>query len=234
MLAIWVQTAMGQNRAGSSFSHKADTVYSRDTMTVRSFRKDGKIRQEDRYVTGKLVSEKKWYYSPKWHRNNEVFGYYLTDKTRPEPQMVFIKEFFINGNLRIEGTTLKGKKHGKYKTYYQNGQIQCDCNYRFGLQDSTQVNHFDNGQVMVVFNYHDGNEDGKTVYYFDNGQVWSERMYVRGKLWNVLSSFDKKGSPLDKGTIKDGNGTFYIYDENGRLSETEYYREGKVMKTDKK
>jgi len=218
---------------------RKDTIYSQipggitmydsevDTMTIRTFGKDGKIKWEDSYLQGKLISVKYWYY------NKDVYGYLIKDKGKLKPRKTYRKEFYSDGKLRIEATEINNKKDGAYKTYFQNGFPQCNCNYKYGKADSIQIKHFENGQISLICNYKNGKEDGKTIYYFDNGQIWSERIYNDGKPWEVLTNFDINGNVMEKGTLKDGNGTLFIYDENGKLTDIEYYEKGKLKRTEK-
>lgn len=125
---------------------KEDTIYSSDTMIVRIYKKNGKLNWEDNYVKGKLVSVKFWYY------DKDVYGYFLETKTKDKPKIRYRKEFYLDGKLKVEGAEIKGKKDGKYKTYYSNGKMQCDCNFKNGERDSIQIIHFDSGQVSFIGN----------------------------------------------------------------------------------
>jgi hypothetical protein len=47
---------------------------------------------------------------------------------------------------------------------------------------------------------------------------------------NILNCFDGNGKKLDKGTLKDGNGTLNVYDINGNLLEVQNFKDGKYIK----
>ena len=49
----------------------------------------------------------------------------------------------------------------------------------------------------------------------------------------MLTNFDKNGNSMEKGTLKDGNGTLFLYDENGKLTTIEYYKNGRRIKKEK-
>ena len=200
-----------------------DTLSHSDTLVVRSYNKNGKVKWERIYLNGIFVAFKKWYY------NNEVYGYRI-ENYADQPKIIRQTEYFADGKLRIEGQLVKGKKHGVYKTFYQNGNSQCICNYKSGKQDSLQLVHFENGNVQVASNYKNGKLHGTSTYYFENAQLWTERIYHDGKLWNVVSLYDNKGQPVEKGTLTDGNGTLVIYNETGNRIAEEYYVEGKMKK----
>ncbi|MCK4560318.1 MAG: hypothetical protein KAV45_11075 [Calditrichia bacterium] len=63
---------------------------------------------------------------------------------------------------------------------------------------------------------------------YESGNVWSERIYRNGVPWTVLSNFNEDGKPQEKGSLKDGNGTLYIYDEKGKLIEIITFDDGKL------
>ena len=46
-----------------------------------------------------------------------------------------------------------------------------------------------------------------------------------GRLMNVLLLQDDKGNPLEHGSLKDGNGTLYIYDEIGNKTKERRYKD---------
>jgi hypothetical protein len=73
-------------------------------------------------------------------------------------------------------------------------------------------------------------ENGIYSYRYKNGMVKSRTEYKDGKTWNAVSAFDLRGNALDKGTLREGNGTLKIYDENGKAEEIEYYKNGKLIK----
>jgi antitoxin component YwqK of YwqJK toxin-antitoxin module len=182
---------------------REDTIYTSDTMLIRTYKKNGKPDYERKFVKGEMVTFKGWFY------RKIDFGYFITDSRQTKPKIIVLRHFYLDGRLKIDAITVNGKKQGKYRTYYQNGYQQCDCNYNYGKQDSI------------------------SVMYFENGQIWTERIYKNGKIWTVLSNFDKKGNTLDKGTLKDGNGTLNVYDENAKLEEIQYFKNGKLKKREK-
>lgn len=71
-------------------------------------------------------------------------------------------------------------------------------------------------------------------WYHINGKLWSERNYKDGRPWSVLNNFDKDGNQVENGTLKDGKGSIYIYDENGKLVQIENYEDGVLVRMDKK
>ncbi|MGA2624483.1 MAG: hypothetical protein ABSF91_11560 [Bacteroidota bacterium] len=67
---------------------------------------------------------------------------------------------------------------------------------------------------------------GVLKWFHENGKLWSERLIKDGRMWSVLNNFDKNGKSVETGTLKDGNGTLYIYDEDGKLLSIDNYLHG--------
>ena len=64
-------------------------------------------------------------------------------------------------------------------------------------------------------------------FYHKNGNLWTEVIYKERKPYTVLSNYDSNGNPVEKGTLINGNGSRYIYDEEGNLRKIIEYRNGK-------
>jgi len=69
---------------------------------------------------------------------------------------------------------------------------------------------------------------GKYTYYYPNGKLWSEVIFKDGLQWTVISNFDKNGIPQEKGTLLDGNGTLYLWDEGGEIAEVRSFENGEL------
>lgn len=66
----------------------------------------------------------------------------------------------------------------------------------------------------------------KFIYRYNNGKLWRELIFKNGKPWTVISNYDLTGKPQKKGTLKNGNGTLYEYDEGSNLLRIEEYKNG--------
>lgn len=70
---------------------------------------------------------------------------------------------------------------------------------------------------------------GEYTYYYPDGSTWSERVYKNGLPWTVKSNYDKNGNPQEKGTLVEGSGLLYNWDEDGTIAEVEIYENGKYV-----
>ena len=95
---------------------------------------------------------------------------------------------------------------------------------------TTELTHYENGNIFNESEMKNGIKDGHTKYYHSNGKFWAEWVYREGKPWTVISNFNSKGEPQEKGTLLEGNGTFYSYHDNDLLQFIRHYQDGKLMR----
>jgi len=67
---------------------------------------------------------------------------------------------------------------------------------------------------------------GNYSFKYPDGTLWSERNYKNGVPWTVFSNYKPNGQSQEKGTLKNGTGTLYIYYEKGKLYLVETYKNG--------
>ncbi len=75
--------------------------------------------------------------------------------------------------------------------------------------------------------------NGLHQFRYADGKLWSEVLYKDGFPWEVISNVDHNGKPHEKGDLKNGKGTRYIYDETGKLTLVTHYNNGRIVKNDK-
>lgn len=71
-------------------------------------------------------------------------------------------------------------------------------------------------------------------YYYPNGELWSEVEYQNGSPYSVINNYNSLSQEQDKGTLKKGNGTRIIYDENSQIIIVISYKNGIVVSTEYK
>jgi antitoxin component YwqK of YwqJK toxin-antitoxin module len=178
---------------------------------------------------------------------NRLFVKYL----EPERDIVF--EYGQNGTTS-ESHLLNGKKHGYTSYYYENGKPRLVEIWENGkriafkdqfLEDGTQIlkdgygmykEFYKNGKTSFEAVHSEGRRAGKATWYYDNGQIKHSAVYkftkddIYGLRWEIVSSFHKDGTPREKGTLKEGNGTWIIYDDYGKLKEVLEFKNGILVK----
>lgn len=69
--------------------------------------------------------------------------------------------------------------------------------------------------------------NGEYTFYYPNGNIWSKRIYKDGLPWTVLSNFTSTGKPQDMGDLKNGEGVFYVWNEESTFYEVIRCSKGK-------
>ncbi|MDO6603177.1 hypothetical protein [Arenibacter palladensis] len=69
--------------------------------------------------------------------------------------------------------------------------------------------------------------NGEYTFYYPNGKLWSKRIYKDGLPWTVLSNYNSKGQIQDKGTLIEGEGYLYAWNEKGTFAEVINCSKGK-------
>lgn len=158
---------------------------------------------------------------------------------------------YNNEGVTMSETYLLNKvKHGKNIFYHESGKIRLVELWENGkriaflnqfLKDGTQVLKNGNGSYVVFdangnrtfeAEYLNGKREGRATWYYSNGQVLESVLYKSQKYnqsslrWEILSSFQENGVPRDKGTLKEGNGTWIVYDKEGKVKKVLTFKNG--------
>jgi antitoxin component YwqK of YwqJK toxin-antitoxin module len=122
-----------------------------------------------------------------------------------------------SGYVISEITYENGIRNGKKTVYRKDGNILKEENYVNDSLSGTMIVYYPDHTPQFVTEYKNGRKNGVSRVYHSNGVLWTERIYVNDKLWNVTVNMNSLGEKVDKGTIKNGNGTVNQYDESGAL-----------------
>lgn len=118
-----------------------------------------------------------------------------------------IKDYYINGNLQMEGMVTNPKNvytyQGKITWYYKNGQKKEVENYLDNKRNGLFLTYFEDGTLKTEGTYK--NDEPFTGAFYDD-------------YYNTLSSF-KEGKK---------HGFFIQYNKNGKLITKQEYDEGKI------
>ncbi|GGB24356.1 toxin-antitoxin system YwqK family antitoxin [Puia dinghuensis] len=102
-------------------------------------------------------------------------------------------------------------------------------------REITFVNNAPNGAAKVFYpsgivkdevTLKDGALIGIRRYYYPSGKIWSEAEYKNGKPWTAIANYTADGQKRNPGTLKNGNGTMILYDDDGTVRQTLRFIEG--------
>lgn len=144
------------------------------------------------------------------------------------------KEFYPNGNLKLyhRDTLVENVVLSFFELYSENNNLE---RTGFYLNETIPFHNwtdfYENGNVKYSYCYNEnGKFDKKMEFYYSNGQLAFEKEYINGKVWNINKLYSPKGKALEKGTLKDGNGTLKTYNDKGNYDSTIYYVDGTKIK----
>ena len=117
----------------------------------------------------------------KWYVKGEVRKFernYLKDTLDGR-----YREWYSNGQLKVETTYVNGRLNGPYLKWYSNGQKRLVARYVDNVRTGTYTEFFKNGKPHLEYIFSPlGKPEGKQKRYRMNGFPISEYTYVEGKL----------------------------------------------------
>jgi len=116
------------------------------------------------------------------------------------------RDFQKNGKPNEEIMIVDNKPNGECRKYYPSGIVKSRI-------------HLKNGVL-----------EGLSTYYYPDGKPWIEEIFKNGLKWTVVANYDSKGNKRDPGTLKDGNGTLILYDDDVKIREVVVYKNGVQQK----
>lgn len=184
-----------------------------DGEYIEYYEENGNLKQKISYLNGKKT------------------GKYLSLKT--------------NGDTIVYGNFLDFKKNGKWKNYYDRGNIKSSGSFENNLQNGEWKYFYYNGKLNAQGNFINGNEsnfgetkvpkngrEGLWKFYSEStGNLAQESNWVNGLKTGQMVSYYSNGQIEFKVNFKDDkfNGLIENFDENGKLTLSEYYIDGIIQ-----
>jgi len=126
-----------------------------------------------------------------------------------------LMNFDEQGHLTEEGVVENLKYNGAINWFDEAGKIKISGFYKDTIPYGNWKEYYPDGTLQSEYSYVNGKKNGSLKYFHSNGKLWTERIYKDGKPWEAVSNFDAAGKPKEKGSLKNGNGTIKMYDEQG-------------------
>ncbi len=139
------------------------------------------------------------------------------------------KSFFPDGEIYSIGEYKNDLKSGLWKYFNKIGILIAEGNYSLGMEHGQWFYYYDGGQLKSVGTYQLGFETGIWGLFYDNTQLTQEEFWDLGRLRNVgdYNSYDGT-TKLNKGTLKDGDGTRITYYVSGQKESEGTFKSGKA------
>jgi antitoxin component YwqK of YwqJK toxin-antitoxin module len=177
-----------------------------------------------------------------YYENGTLMQKGFFDKGRPDSAWAYYDE---NGNVSRVGKFRKGLEEGEWTYYNEDGSVMAKGTYRYGRQSGPWTFFHANGAVMENGSYVVDLRDGDWESFFENGKPSSKGRYDYGEKVGVWTTWNENGDKTEeleyrdgyskilymltadgKPMIKDGNGRYIMYHENGRLRESGVVKDG--------
>ena len=161
-----------KNGKGKEYNDKGELIFEGDYLYDHR-RKGKEFLFEKLEYEGEYLFDKKW--SGKGFNERGKIIYILFDGTGCS------KEYYHNGNLKLECGYLYGKKNGKCEEYNENGILIFDGEYLNGEKSGNCKEFNDYGKIIFEGEYLNGKRNGKGKEYDDNGNLIFDGEYINGE-----------------------------------------------------
>jgi len=167
----------------------------------------------------------------------------ITKNLRPASDIIYLPRFdnkIVNPFFLLDDPSISGFSGGPVMRVY--GNIRDSYRPESGIQPTIvglvhgTINDKTGGFAAIVPGIKiletiglAPSYNGKYTFHYPNGSIWSEVIYKNGTAWEVISNFGPDGNPQDKGTLKNGTGELNIYNEEGEIKWTFFFKNGKSI-----
>jgi hypothetical protein len=104
------------------------------------------------------------------------------------------REFWPNGDLKLETSYKDGKKDGLEITWYDHPDcVEQEAFYKDGKLDGTVTHYSKRCRKDFFETYKNGVKHGQELEYYNNGYLKAEGVYKNGSLDGYYSVYDRKG-----------------------------------------
>lgn len=211
----------------ANYLHKA--FYHNGTIAhiveIKNNKKEGLYKSFGIIGNPKIIGE---------YKNGKMYGLwkFWTDDSS------YHEKTFINDTIKgktiekhsngviVYGQYENNKEHGQWVWFNKDSVILKSFFYLDGKQNGEANLFYSTGQIECFGKYVDSKRTGIWKWYYENGQLEQEALYNDDLRIEVISSYDKDGNKRDAGTLKNGNGTWIMYDDNGVVTEINTYKNG--------
>ncbi|MCO6501177.1 MAG: hypothetical protein J5I47_12485 [Vicingus serpentipes] len=90
-------------------------------------------------------------------------------------EVVEQKAFFENGQFKMGGKLLKGKREGMWKAYFEDGKLQSEGEFEGGVRMGIGKVYYPNGQLMYEGQYENDKAIGHWKFYNEEGKLTKEK-----------------------------------------------------------
>lgn len=208
--------------ASGTKKHEITYTKNRPDGLAKFFYEDGKVSEEGVWKINKWVGEYKYF-----HENGTLkYDWTYTEGGKRTGEQRY---YYPDGALMIKGDWTEGKKIGVLSEFYQDGSVKSEINFNDGHIDVSSVKEFSIAEKPKAKQMAPGMKVTTTTKpkpaagSSDAYDAFMQSGYF--KTYNEFKKIDREGQ-FSKGKLLDGKRFFY--DDEGNLTKTLVYKNGKV------
>ena len=114
------------------------------------------------------------------------------------------KEFYENGQIKLDSNIINGQPHGENKEYYENGELMMEGSFKEGKNEGLWKGYYENGKKKIEEEYKDGINHGIYKKYYENGKLYQETTFNDGENDGLYMEYKEDGSIHKKTLFKKG------------------------------
>lgn len=199
--------------------HEITYVKNRPDGYAKFYYEDGVVSEEGIWKINKWVGEYKYF-----HENGTLkYDWKYTESGKRTGEQ---KYYYADGSLMIKGDWTEGKKIGVLSEFYPDGSIKSEINFNDGKIEVASVKEYAVAEKPAPKQMAPGSKSnaapkqkstgGSAGYFTQTGNF---------KTYNEFKKVDRDGEFV-KGKFMEGKR--YFYDDEGNLTKTLIYKNGKV------
>ena len=97
--------------------------------------------------------------------------------------------FWVTGVFFDQENNSSLENNGELKEYYVDGSVKIDYLFKNGKKDGIQKKWYKNGQLELLYNYNKGNLSGLQKKWYENGALKGEWYYSKDKLHGIITEW---------------------------------------------
>lgn len=153
-------------------------------------------------------------------------SYYVL-KQQPTVIDSLYEEYYLNGQLRSQGSYSANKPVGVWKYYHENGNLRMVGEIKNFKNEGFWTYYHENGLKFTEGTLVNGVKEGEWNTYYDNGKLKSRGAYIKGKPEGPWFYFYEDGGSKAMTFFNKGRGAYKEYYKSGILKMEGVLSEGK-------
>ena len=206
--------------SSGKIKHEITYKNNRADGPAKFYYEDGKISEQGIWKINKWIGEYKYY-----HENGSLaYDWNYNESGRRTGEQ---KYYYDDGSLRIYGDWTDGKKKGVLTELHRDGSIKSEMNFIEGKVEVASIKEYQIAEKPAK------RQTAPTTQKIEPAKTKSNKVgaFTQTGYYKTFNEFKKLDREGDFVNGKLMNGKRYFYNDNGDLTRTLIYKDGKVIET---